>query len=37
MQKALKMFGIAKIKQDFHLKRSVKKKSFQLCIIMNWR
>jgi hypothetical protein len=37
MQKALKTFGIAKITQDLHLKRGVKKKSFQLCIIMNWR
>ncbi len=36
-QKALKMFGIAKIRQDLHLKRSVKRRSFDLCITMNWR
>ncbi len=28
---------MTKIKQDFHLKNSVKKSSFDLCITMNWR
>jgi hypothetical protein len=37
MQRALEMFGIAKIGQDFHPKRSVKRRSFDLWITINWR
>jgi hypothetical protein len=36
MQKALEMFGKTKIGQDFHSKKSVKRRSFDLWIIINW-
>jgi hypothetical protein len=37
MQRSLEMFGIPKIEQDLHPKRSMKRRSFYLWITMNWK